>query len=52
MLAKRRSLLEYQWLWLLFGTVTALLTVALALAVDGGWLTDYVYFPAIFRCNY
>ncbi len=49
LLQKRRSLLEYQWLWLVFGTLTALLTTAFALAIDGGWLTDYVYFPAILR---
>jgi hypothetical protein len=49
LLEKRRSLLEYQWLWLVFGTLTALVTAAFALAVDGGWLTDYVYFPAILR---
>jgi hypothetical protein len=49
LLEKRRSLLEYQWLWLVFGAGTALLTAAFALAVDGGWLADYVYFPAILR---
>lgn len=49
LLKKRRSLLEYQWLWLVFGSIAALLTAAFALAVDGGWLTDYVYFPAILR---
>jgi hypothetical protein len=48
-LQKRRSLLEYQWPWLVFATLTALATAAFALAVDGGWLTDYAYFPAILR---
>lgn len=48
-LQKQRSLLEYQWLWLVFGALTALVTAAFALAVDGGWLTDYAYFPAILR---
>jgi hypothetical protein len=48
-LQKRRSLLEYQWLWLVLGTVAALATAAFALAVDGGWLSDYAYFPAILR---
>jgi hypothetical protein len=48
-LAKRRSLLEHQWLWLLGSTLIALLTAALAIAVDGGFLTDFVYFPAILR---
>lgn len=49
LLQKRRSLLEYQWLWLVLGTLTALVTTAFALAVDGGWLSDYQYFPAILR---
>lgn len=48
-LQKRRSLLEYQWLWLALGSFTALATAAFALAVDGGWLSDYAYFPAILR---
>jgi hypothetical protein len=46
---KRRSLLEHQWLWLGSSLVTALLTGALLLALDGGFLTDYEYFPAIVR---
>jgi hypothetical protein len=48
-LEKRRSLLEYQWLWLVLGSGAALLTAAFALAVDGGFLSEYVYFPAILR---
>ena len=48
-LQKRRSLLEYQWLWLVLATLTALATAAFALLVDGGWLADYAYFPAILR---
>ena len=48
-LQKRRTLLEHQWLWLLGSTVIAVLTAALAIAVDGGFLTDFVYFPAILR---
>ena len=46
---KRRTLLEYQWLWLIGSTLIALATTALAIAIDGGFLTDYVYFPAILR---
>jgi hypothetical protein len=48
-LFKRRSLLEHQWLWLLGSSLVALATAALALAIDGGFLTDYLYFPAILR---
>jgi hypothetical protein len=48
-LSKRRTLLEHQGLWLLFAVVSALVSCALALAVDGGFLTDYAYFPAILR---
>ncbi len=48
-LAKRRTLLEHQWLWLGTSLVTAAFTAALVLAIDGGWLTDYAYFPAIIR---
>lgn len=48
-LAKRRSLLEHQWIWLVFSLLTALLSSALVVAVDGGWLSDYAYFPAIVR---
>jgi hypothetical protein len=48
-LSKRRSLLEHQWLWLGSSIVIALTSAAVALGVDGGWLTDYSYFPAILR---
>jgi hypothetical protein len=48
-LSKRRSLLEHQGLWLVFAVSTALVSCAFALAVDGGFLTDYAYFPAILR---
>jgi len=48
-LSKRRSLLELQWLWLASSLVMALLTAALALLIDAGWLADYAYFPAISR---
>ena len=48
-LAKRRSLLEHQWLWLASSIVMALLSAALVLAIDAGFLTDYAYFPAILR---
>jgi Cytochrome c554 and c-prime len=46
---KRRSLLEHPWLWLGSSIVTAVLTVALLVAIDGGFLSDYEYFPAILR---
>ncbi len=48
-LQKRRSLLEHQWPWLLSSLLVALFTFALLLALDGGFLADYVYFPAILR---
>jgi hypothetical protein len=48
-LSKRRSLLEHQWLWLATSLLTAFVSSALVLAVDGGWLADYAYFPAIVR---
>ncbi len=48
-LSKRRTLLEHQWLWLGTSLITALFTTAVVLAIDGGWLTDYAYFPAIVR---
>ncbi len=48
-LAKRRTFFEHQWLWLGTSLVTALFTAALVLAIDGGWLADYAYFPAIVR---
>lgn len=48
-LVKRRSLLEHQWPWALGSALAALGTALLALLVDGGWLADYAYFPAILR---
>ena len=48
-LAKRRSLLEHQWLWLAGSLLTTLFSAALVVAIDGGWLSEYVYFPAIVR---
>jgi len=48
-LQKRRSLLEYQWLWLVLALASALFTAALVLALDAGFLADYEYFPAIIR---
>ena len=48
-LAKRRSLLEHQWLWLGSCLLAALVSTALVLAIDGGWLADYDAFPAIVR---
>lgn len=48
-LSKRRSLLEHQWLWLATSLLAGLVSSALVLAIDGGWLTDYAYFPAILR---
>jgi hypothetical protein len=48
-LAKRRSLLEHQWLWLTSSLVAALVSAALVVAIDGGWLSEYAYFPAIVR---
>lgn len=48
-LAKRRTLLEHQWPWLLSSLFTALLTAGLVLALDGGLLADYAFFPAILR---
>jgi len=42
-------LLEHQWLWLGSSLVAALLSAALVLAIDGGWLSEYAYFPAIVR---
>lgn len=48
-LSKRRSLLEQQWPWLVSSVLAALLSAALVLAVDGGLLADYAYFPAILR---
>jgi len=42
-------LLEHQWLWLGSSIILALLSAALVLAIDGGWLTDFAYFPAILR---
>jgi hypothetical protein len=46
---KRRNLLEHQGLWLVASTLAALVTAAVVLAIDGGWLADYAYFPAIVR---
>ena len=48
-LAKRRSLLEHQWPWLASSLAAALVSAALVLAIDGGWLSEYAYFPAIVR---
>lgn len=48
-LSKRRSLLERQWPWLVSSLLAALGSSALVLALDGGWLADYAYFPAIVR---
>ncbi len=48
-LSKRRSLLEHQWPWLVSSLGAALLTVALVLALDGGFLADYAFFPAVLR---
>jgi hypothetical protein len=48
-LSKRRSLLEHQGPWLASSLLAALLTTALLIAVDGGLLVDYAYFPAIVR---
>ena len=48
-LAKRRSLLEHQWLWLASSLLAALVSAALVVAIDGGWLSEYAYFPAIVR---
>ncbi|HEY6081172.1 MAG TPA: multiheme c-type cytochrome [Polyangiaceae bacterium] len=48
-LQRRRSLLEQQWPWLVCSGGAALLTAAFALLIDGGWLSDYVFFPAILR---
>lgn len=48
-LAKRRSLLEHQWLWLTSSLLAALLSTALVVAIDGGWLEEYAYFPPIVR---
>jgi Cytochrome c554 and c-prime len=48
-LSKRRSLLEHQWLWLGTTLLAALVSGALVLAIDGGWLSEYAYFPAIVR---
>lgn len=48
-LVKRRSLLEHQWPWLVTSLFAALLTIALVLALDGGFLADFAFFPAILR---
>lgn len=48
-LEKRRSLLERQWPWLLASLFAAFGTAGLALAIDRGALSEYVYFPAILR---
>jgi hypothetical protein len=48
-LQKRRSLLEHQWLWLIASALAALVTVAIVLLLDAGFLADYAYFPAIVR---
>lgn len=48
-LRKRRSLLERQAPWLIVSVLGALGTAGLALLLDGGWLADYAYFPAILR---
>ncbi|RYZ03703.1 MAG: hypothetical protein EOO73_26980 [Myxococcales bacterium] len=48
-LHKRRSLLEQQWPWVVTAVAAALLTAALVLAVDGGFLADYAMFPATLR---
>jgi hypothetical protein len=36
-------------LWLATSLFAALVSSALVLAIDGGWLSDYAYFPAIVR---
>ena len=48
-LQKRRSLLEHQWLWLIASVLSALVTAAVVLLIDAGFLADYAYFPAIVR---
>ena len=48
-LAKRRSLLEHQWVWLVLSLLAALVSTAVVVAIDGGWLSEYAYFPAIVR---
>jgi hypothetical protein len=48
-LAKRRSWLEHQWVWLSSSLMAALVSAALVVAIDGGWLSEYAYFPAIVR---
>lgn len=48
-LEKRRSLLENQWLWLVSSLLAALFTAALLVALDGGFLAEYAFFPAILR---
>lgn len=48
-LHKRRTLLERQWPWLVTSLLAALVTAALVLALDGGFLADYAFFPAILR---
>lgn len=48
-LQKRRGVLERQWPWLAGSVLAALATAALVVAIDGGFLSDFVYFPAILR---
>ncbi|HEX2873755.1 MAG TPA: multiheme c-type cytochrome [Polyangiaceae bacterium] len=48
-LSKRRTLLEHQWPWLASSLVLALASALLVLAIDGGWLEEYAYFPPIVR---
>ena len=48
-LSKRRRLLEHQWPWLVTSLLAGVSSSALVLAIDGGWLSDYAYFPAIVR---
>jgi Cytochrome c554 and c-prime len=48
-LHKRRSLLEHQWPWLVSSLLAALLSAALVVAIDGGFLEEYASFPAILR---
>lgn len=48
-LQKRRSLLEYQALWLIASVLSALVSGAIVIAIDAGALSDYALFPPISR---